>query len=293
MSKMSIYLNYLFAKGDKQRDKGLTTPDDIVRFDNISYGKHGKWNKLDVYRPKNVDIVNKLPVIVSVHGGGWVYGTKEVYQFYCMNLAQRGFAVINFNYRLAPRNKFPACMEDTNAVFTWLMDNANNYGFDIEHVFAVGDSAGAHMLSLYAGILTNPECASLYNFTTPKDLKLTGIALNCGVYEVPKNRNELMDALMSDLLPHKGNDEELYMVTPLNFITSNYLNTFVMAANDDELAGNGLNLVEMLKEKGINYKYKIYGNEQCPLQHVFHVNIKTDEAKKCNDEECDFFKSLM
>ena len=55
---------------------------------------------LDVYRPK-LNIKGKLPVIMSVHGGGWVYGDKDVYQWYCMNLAQRGFAVVNYSYRLA------------------------------------------------------------------------------------------------------------------------------------------------------------------------------------------------
>ena len=63
-----------------------------------------KWQKLDVYRQK--DATGKLPVIVSVHGGGWVYGDKERYQFYCMDLAERGFAVVNFSYRLAPEYKF-------------------------------------------------------------------------------------------------------------------------------------------------------------------------------------------
>lgn len=55
-----------------------------------------------------------IPVIVSVHGGGWGYGDKERYQYYCMSLAQQGFAVVNFSYRLASKYKFPAPLEDTN-----------------------------------------------------------------------------------------------------------------------------------------------------------------------------------
>ena len=87
-----------FGTSDAKRDAGLTTPSDIQRFDNISYGKDPVWQSLDLYRPKSMD-GKKLPVIVSVHGGAWVYGTKEIYQFYCMRLAQFGFAVVNFNYR--------------------------------------------------------------------------------------------------------------------------------------------------------------------------------------------------
>ena len=90
------------TKSDTARDSGLTTPPEIQRFDDIQYGSDPKWNILDVYRPKSA-ADSLLPVIVSFHGGGWVYGDKEVYQFYCMDLAKRGFAVINYTYRLAPK----------------------------------------------------------------------------------------------------------------------------------------------------------------------------------------------
>lgn len=87
---------------------------------------------LDVYRPKDTE--GNLPVIVSVHGGGWVYGDKELYQYYCMSIAQRGFAVVNFTYRLAPEYQFPAPMEDTNSVFAWILDNKDKYGMDVANL---------------------------------------------------------------------------------------------------------------------------------------------------------------
>ncbi|MGB4661825.1 MAG: alpha/beta hydrolase, partial [Mobilitalea sp.] len=118
MSQASDKLRKEFGEGDAKRDAGLCTPEDIERVNNIQYGPDSVWNVLDVYRPKAES--GKLPVIVIVHGGGWVYGDKEVYQFYGMNLAQRGFAVVNFSYRLAPEAKYPAPLEDTNLVITWM-----------------------------------------------------------------------------------------------------------------------------------------------------------------------------
>lgn len=60
---------------DDKRDEGLTTPKDIIRFDNISYGSYGDANLLDIYHQKKVTKPQKT--IVSIHGGGWVYGSKE------------------------------------------------------------------------------------------------------------------------------------------------------------------------------------------------------------------------
>ena len=76
---------------DDKRDEGLTTPEDIIRFDNISYGPIGDANLLDIYHQKKVTKPQKT--IISIHGGGWVYGSKEQYQFYGMRLAQRGFTL--------------------------------------------------------------------------------------------------------------------------------------------------------------------------------------------------------
>ena len=88
-------------KSDDSRDSDL--PHDIPeveRIDNLPYGPDEKWHTLDVYLPKKTD--KPFPVIINIHGGGWIYGTKETYQYYGMSLAKRGFAFINPNYRLAP-----------------------------------------------------------------------------------------------------------------------------------------------------------------------------------------------
>lgn len=161
---------------------------------------------LDVYRPKDTE--GNLPVIVSVHGGGWVYGDKELYQYYCMSIAQRGFAVVNFTYRLAPEYQFPAPMEDTNSVFAWILDNKDKYGMDVANLFAVGDSAGGQILSLYADICTNAEYAKEYDFQVPEGLKIKAVALNCGQYNM-EDTSDMTRQLMEEYLPGKGTPEEL------------------------------------------------------------------------------------
>ena len=292
MSLTSFMIRFSCTRSDRKRDKGLKTPEDIKRFDDISYGAN-RYQVLDVYRPANATEV--LPVIVSVHGGAWMYGSKEVYQWYCMNLAQRGFAVVNFTYRLAPEYKFPAGIEDTNKVFSWVMENAQMYGFDTENIFAVGDSAGAHMLAVYAAMLTNSEYAVQFDFPLTK-VSLKAVALNCGKYEMrtlnnPENAQQ--KRMLKEILPQKGTDSELLWATPLAFITEQFPPAYIMTATDDFLKDQSPIMAEKLKECGVEHVYHMYGDEATSLGHVFHVDIKREEAKICNDDECAFFRSFI
>ncbi len=294
MSQTSEMIRRMFGESDAKRDEGLCTPEDVVRHDDIVYGRDSKWQILDVYRPKDAE-GKLLPVIVSVHGGGWVYGDKERYQYYCMNLAQRGFAVVNFTYRLAPENKFPASLEDTNLVFIWVLEHAVEYGFDTEYVFAVGDSAGAHNLGMYAAICTNETYAKEYSFRTPDGFVPTAVALNCGAYRIVLNGDEkdLTQLLMADYLPEKGSEKEVGWINIVNHVTEKYPPVFLMTATGDFLKNQAPIMAEKLLEYSVPFVYRLYGDTQNMLPHVFHCDIKSEDAQLCNDEECAFFKSFI
>ena len=295
MSQASDTMRREWKINDAKRDAGLTTPDDIQRFDDIQYGPDPVENKLDVYRPKNAQ--GKIPVIVSVHGGGWVYGDKELYQFYGMNLAQRGFAVVNFTYRLAPEVKFPAPLEDTNNVIRWMYENQEEYGLDMDHVFMVGDSAGGHLCGLYSAICTNPEYAVNYTFKVPNGFVPQAVALNCGAYnplsEVGVLGDEQDQELMGDFLPEKGSEKERALVNVTDHVTEKFPPVYLMTCVGDFCRPQAPLLETVLKKNGVYYEFKTYGTEENPLYHVFHLTMQEPEGQKCNDEECDFFRRIM
>ena len=294
MSQASDMIRKGFAEGDDARDAGLTTPEDIERYDNILYGEDPAWQLLDVYRPKSAED-RKLPVIFSIHGGGWVYGDKNRYQFYCMNLAQRGFAVVNFTYRLAPEFQFPASLEDTNLVVTWILENAEQYGFDTGHIFAVGDSAGGHNLGLYAAICTNPDYAKDFPFTVPEGFVPTAIGLNCGVYSFrdASTVDELTMTLMKDLLPGGATPEELEHISSVNYVTENFPPTFYMTCTGDFLKPQAPLLSKVLLEKDVPHEFHYFGSSEETLGHVFHLNIRSERATQFNDLECRFFQRFL
>lgn len=291
MSATSDFIRKSFKENDDIRDAGLTTPEDIERYDNILYGTDESWQVLDVYRPKGRD-GERLPVIVSVHGGGWVYGDKERYQYYCMDLARRGFAVVNFTYRLAPEYQFPSSLEDTNLVFSWVLDHGDEYGMDKENIFAVGDSAGAHTLGLYTAMTVNPEYASAYSFPIPRGLRLNAIVLNCGVgrIQLTDNPADNTSALMADYLPEKGSERELSLISLMDHVTREYPPVFIMTAVNDFIKMESLVTAQKLAEMDVPFTLKMYGDKDNRLSHVFHLDIRSKDARICNDEECDFLK---
>ena len=288
MSRKSTIFRKMCAASDAERDAGLTTPPEVERFDDIQYGTHSKWHLLDVYRPKNLR--GKLPVIVSFHGGGWVYGDKEVYQFYCMELAKRGFAVVNYSYRLAPEDRYPAPYEDTNEVFRWLLENADNYGFDTDNIFGVGDSAGALGIAIYALIVTDPGYAKNYSFAPPKGLKLRGLGLSCGLYKVKDSRTV---TTLRDFLRDEDYPGVLDKLNLIELAGRDFPPCFIMTAVGDFLRGEAPLLEQRLDKMGVKYESKVYGTEDEPLGHVFHCNVRLPEAAQANDDMCAFFRTLI
>ncbi len=257
---------------DDKRDAGLKTPEDVVRFDNLPYGKDKTWQILDVYRPENAGN-SPLPVIVNVHGGGWIYGTKETYQFYCMDLARRGFAVVNFTYRLAPEVPFPGSLEDTCSVFKWVLENGSAYGFDTGRVFALGDSAGAHILAHFCELCVNPELAGKYVFSAPRGFVPKAVALNCGAYRYRRAKLAIPK-----------------YVNTTRYVTSAFPPAFLMTSSDDFLKNEAVIMARSLMDVSVPFELHFYGDENNKLGHVFHVDIKSRDAARCNDDECAFFK---
>ncbi len=119
---------------------------------NIVYHTANNYQyKLDVYRPP--DSTQPTPVVVVIHGGGWVEGMKEERVLEMMPYLQMGFAAVNVEYRLGRVSLAPAAVEDCRCALHWVFANAKKYNFDPSRVVLQGGSAGGH-LALMTGMLT-------------------------------------------------------------------------------------------------------------------------------------------
>jgi acetyl esterase/lipase len=130
---------------------------------NITYHIANKSElKLDLYQPREPK--GPTPVVMLIHGGGWVEGSKEGSVLEVFPYLQMGFSVVNVEYRLGRVSLAPAAVEDCLCALHWIGRNAAKYNFDLNKVVVTGGSAGGH-LALTTGMIPDStglanECAS-------------------------------------------------------------------------------------------------------------------------------------
>lgn len=119
---------------------------DVVHRD-LAYGDDSPLQKLDIYLPDSG--AQPYPVLVAIHGGGFIFGDKEDGQIVpVLSGLTRGYAVVGLDYRLSPQATFPAAINDVKAAVRWLRAHAAEYGLDGSRVALWGDSAGGNLAAL-------------------------------------------------------------------------------------------------------------------------------------------------
>lgn len=127
-------------KGKNRIPEGVSVERDII------YATHdGVDLKLDLYLPEERGD-DPLPVVLWIHGGGWLKGSKDNCRI--SFLARHGFAVASVGYRLTDVARWPGQIEDCYAAVRWVRKNANARGFDPGAIGAMGGSAGGHLVAL-------------------------------------------------------------------------------------------------------------------------------------------------
>lgn len=129
----------------------------VTRIKDIEYGPHGRRHRLDIYKLKTTDTA-ALPVLIHVHGGGWVVGRKhQQAQPLIQHMAAEGWLVVDINYRLAPWNKMPTMIQDVMRAIVWVKTNISDFGGDANFVALTGGSAGGHLVALASLAFDEPR----------------------------------------------------------------------------------------------------------------------------------------
>jgi acetyl esterase/lipase len=130
----------------------------------------GELLELELFLPRQGSEGAHHPVIVTLHGGGWTGGTRHDLADWSHHFAARGFAVVAPDYRLAPRWKFPAPVEDVRAVMAWIEREGPGLGLDPSRIVLMGRSAGGQIALAAAYDRPAPGLRAVVALYAPTDL---------------------------------------------------------------------------------------------------------------------------
>ena len=118
---------------------------------NVEYGEFGVRNRLDVWSRADLPLDRRVPVLLQIHGGAWIMGSKRGQAYPLMShLAKQGWVCVAINYRLSPKSDWPASVVDIKRAIAWIRENISEMGGDPEFIAITGGSAGGHLSSLAA-----------------------------------------------------------------------------------------------------------------------------------------------
>jgi acetyl esterase len=248
---------------------------------------------LDVYRPTKHP--GPRPVVLYVHGGGFRILSKDSHWIMGLAFARRGYVVFVVNYRLAPKHKYPAALEDCAEAFEWVAKNAARFGGDPSQLIFAGESAGANLV-------TSMTVATCYRRPEPYAKRIFDVGLvpkatvpACGIHQVTDverfaRRRPLAPFIADRLhevaaayLPRDTRGVPLDMADPVVVLEREEAPArplppfFVACGTKDPLLEDSRRLGRALDKLGVKNEVAIYPGEV----HAFHALIWRPLAKKC------------
>ena len=228
-----------------KRQLGVTTKD-------VSYpGAAGDMLPARIYTPEGA--ATGLPVILYIHGGGWVIGDLDSYDATPRALAAKTKAlVVSVHYRLAPEHRFPAAHDDTAAAYAWMLKQAAGWGGDPERAAIVGESAGGNMA------ITTAMAARDKSLTAPRHVvavyPVAGTNFDSPSYIANANAKPLNLAAMRWFFDHTVRGREDLSDPRLDLVRAADLKGLppvtVITADIDPLKAEGATLAARIDEAG-------------------------------------------
>jgi acetyl esterase/lipase len=299
---MNFVLRYLSTNGKDRMAELISTqttqhplPDYLVEYSDLSYaGPDNTLLEADVYRPKDTTL-DPLPIVVFVHGGGFVVGSRKANRDYVEKLADRGYVVFVPEYRLLDESDGKGALAgiaDVCASLSYLKDNAERFGGDLSRLFVIGESAGAFLAVYAIALLSSPLLRQKLAIEMP-NLWVKGLACFGGMFYTSSldmiglvyKRSMFGDRLDDRDFMELMNPEDPRVEGTLPPV-------FQVSSKADFLRSYTLKYNDALTKVGHDHKL-IYYKRGDKLTHAFpSLHPELPESKEVLDRLDEWFRSL-
>lgn len=269
-------------------------------------------HKLDIYLPEKSN--KKFPVLIFLHGGGWIGGDKAFPEKYYMNdfilkFVQNGYAVVSVNYTLLDKKtNFPKPVEDSKEAVRWIRANADKYNFDDKNIGIWGASAGAQigMVAAYSNDDQFSENSNFPNYSAkvnyfidyfgPSDLNKLLRTEEAGFKififklifpKIYKMRNDMIRGFTTKDIKEQKQEaiDGLKVYSPVTYINQNSVPTLMIHGNKDRIVP--FSQSEILKKKLDENNVK---NELIPIDKGDHGLNEESDHKLMLEKTLEFMK---
>lgn len=276
-------------------------PANVIGLINERYGADPDM-LLDVFRPASAS--GPLPLVVWVHGGGFVGGSKDELAGYFKLVAGSGFAVAAPRYSLAPGRRYPTPLSQLMQALQYLQANAGRLLIDPDRIALAGDSAGAHIAAQAGALVTTPGYAEAVGITPPiTPAQLRGLILACGIYDLQlvRHANSPAGRLFVQVSLHAYSGKRRFLDDPgfaawsiTDHVSSAFPPALITVGNADPLRPHSELLAGKLEAQGAETETLFFpAGHQPPVEHEYQFDLDTEAGQLFLDRLLTFLRQRL
>lgn len=290
---------YNFTEGLAYALTYKPTPANLIYTPHIHYG-NGKLQYFNTYCRKDL-LDTKKPLMIYIHGGGWVSGITEMRNTYLQNYAEKGFYTASISYTYAPEKVFPEQLREICSAIDKIFDDADKYNYDTGSILLAGESAGGYYIFFMAALAADKSLASKLGieFRHNDEFSIKAMVSHCGCVDLrrllnpekPQSKFPDMKMMVCSFLGRDYESAREFLKTDEGSLTYPHITTgfppvFFTTASMDRLRFEGYDMMEEYTALGIPFaSYEgtgIIGN------HAWTIVTKFKKGRECLQETFDF-----
>lgn len=267
---------------------------DILK--DIPYADDGEEiHTLDLFGTQSYE--EATPVIVEIHGGGYIGGSKEINTEHAVFYAEQGYIVVAPEYGKVPGDgDFRDTVQDLFSCYKWIGNHAEEYHFDLDNIFVSGDSAGGFYTLLTCAICSSEELQEYFEVEVP-DYEFTEYVTSCPGTDILA-LTEDMESYVSQTIGEEilSNDELMsHLDLYSNVDASSFEGVYMLTTPGDVTTGSEvIKFDEYLTENGVEHTFVSYEATENDLVHVFNITkMEYSESQQANQDLVDYMNSLL